>query len=249
MKDNASELSFRHEIKYRIDRFQYDVLRRNLAKILKPDPHMGTNDGYHVRSLYFDDYRNTAFWDKQAGVYERKKYRIRIYNRSDSLIKFERKSKIKNFVLKEATRINREEAERITAGEIDFLTKSKDRLLKEFYRECRCNLLRPVLVVEYNRVAYFHPIGNVRVTFDSDVRMSLGPICFFEREICTMGIVQESDVILELKFNDVIPRFICGLFPDTIRPQTALGKFAMCREQDILRTGNPAFLPQIKVSK
>ncbi len=230
----------RHELKYKIDRLQFDVLRKNLATVLKPDPNMGTADRYHIRSLYFDDFRNSAFWEKQAGTYKREKYRIRIYNRSDAFIKFERKTKIHNYILKDSVRITREEAERIIAGDIGFLADSKHKLLRDFYRKSRCNLMKPVAVVEYDRVAYVHPVGNVRITFDTGLRMGLAAISFFDPNVCTMSIVKESDVVLEVKYDDVLPLFICGLFPDTINPRSAIGKFVMCREQHVTVTGNSA---------
>jgi hypothetical protein len=236
----------RHELKYRIDRLQCDVLRKSLAMLLKPDPHMKANGRYHIRSLYFDDFRDSAFWDKEAGVYKRKKYRIRIYNRSDSVIKFERKTKIQRFSLKETVRLTRAEADRIIAGDIDFLAGSEESLLRDFYQECRCNLMKPVAVVEYDREAYTYPVGNVRITFDTGLVMGLGLISFFDCNVCTMSIVKESDVILEVKYDDVLPLFICGLFPDSIRPQSAVGKFVMCREQDMSRAGNSACILQCK---
>ena len=239
----------RHELKYKIDRLQFDVLRKNLAAVLKPDPHMGTAGRYHVRSLYFDDFRNSAFWDKQAGTYSREKYRIRIYNRSDAVIKFERKTKIQRFIFKETVRLTRDEADRIIAGDIGFLADSKHKLLRDFYRKSRCNIMRPAAVVEYDRAAYVHPVGNVRITFDTGLRMGLASISFFDCNVCTMSIVNESDVILEVKYDDVLPLFICSLFPDTIRPQSAIGKFVMCREQHMTVTGNPVCVLQCKGSE
>lgn len=239
----------RHELKYKIDRLQFDVLLKNLATVLKPDPHMGTAGRYHVRSLYFDDFRNSAFWDKQAGIYSREKYRIRIYNRSDAVIKFELKTKIQRFIFKENVRLTRDEADRIIAGDIGFLADSKHKLLRDFYRKSRCNIMRPAAVVEYDRAAYFHPVGNVRITFDTGLRMGLASISFFDCNVCTMNTVKESDVILEVKYDDVLPLFICSLFPDTIRPQSAIGKFVICREQHMTMTGNPVCVLQCKGSE
>lgn len=239
----------RHELKYKIDRLQLDVLRKNVAAVLKPDPHMGTAGRYHVRSLYFDDFRNSAFWDKQAGIYSRQKYRIRIYNRSDAVIKFERKTKIQRFIFKENVRLTRDEADRIIAGDIGFLADSKHKLLRDFYRKSRCNIMRPSAVVEYDRAAYVHPVGNVRITFDTGLRMGLASISFFDCNICTMSTVKESDVILEVKYDDVLPLFICSLFLDTIRPQSAIGKFVICREQHMTMTGNPVCVLQCKGSE
>jgi len=231
------ELHLRHELKFQIDMLQYQVLQRKLATVLQPDPNMESKSSYTIRNLYFDDLRDTALNEKQAGVPNRKKYRIRIYNCSDAYIKFERKTKISQFILKESTRISRCETEKIIAGDIGFLAASDNQLLREFYRESRCRLMRPVVVVEYDREAYVHPVGNVRITFDTGLRTGLGPNSFFDRNCCTMGIVHRPEIILEVKYNKVLPQFICGLFPDTIRPQMAIGKYVLCRAQQKCQAG------------
>jgi len=234
------ELHLRHELKYQIDTLQYQVLQKKLSVILKPDPNMEGNSRYNIRNLYFDDFRDTALCEKQAGVSNRKKYRMRIYNHSDAVIKFERKSKINQYTLKESTRINRGEADKIIAGNFDFLAKSEDHLLREFYLETRCNLMRPVIIVEYNREAYIHPIGNVRITFDTELRTGLGPLSFFDWNTSTMGVLDRPNIIMEIKYNEVLPQYICGLFPDTIRPRLSIGKFALCRTQQKCQMGSPA---------
>jgi hypothetical protein len=228
----------RQELKYEIDVLQHQLLQKKLSALLKPDSNMGSRNNYNVRNLYFDDYRDTAFCEKQAGVSHRKKYRIRIYNHSDAFIKFERKTKINHYILKESTRITRGEADQIIAGNLGFLAESKEHLLRDFYVESRCNLMRPVVVVEYNREAYVHPIGDVRITFDTDLQTGLGPTSFFDCDICTMGVVNQPGVILEVKYNEVIPQYICGLFPNTIRPRVAIGKFVLCRNQQKCQTGS-----------
>jgi len=219
----------RHELKYNIDYVQYQLLRKKLALVLKPDPHAGPDGRYHIRSLYFDDFKNTAIAEKTSGVSRRKKYRIRIYDYSDEYIKFERKIKRDHYVFKESVRLTREEAERIIAGDVAFLADSKNSLLKTFYLDSRNNLLRPVVLVDYQREAYIHPVGNVRITFDIDLHTSLGAVAFFDPNTFTMGVNEEQGVILEVKFDDVLPQHIRGLFPDTIRPRSAIGKFAICR--------------------
>ncbi len=229
MMTEQKELHLRHELKYYIDHFQYQLLRRKLAVVLKPDPHAGPDGRYHVRSLYFDDFMNTAFSEKMSGVTRRKKYRLRIYNCSDEYIKFERKTKRDQYVFKENVRLTREEADRIIAGDIAFLADSKNRLLKTFYWESRSKLLHPVVIVDYYREAYVHPVGNVRITFDMDLHTSLGTVAFFDPNAFTMGVSEEQGVILEIKFDDVLPQHIRGLFPTTIRPRAAIGKFAICR--------------------
>ena len=220
----------RHELKYHINFIHYRILRKKLAMVLKSDPYAGAEGRYHVRSLYFDDFRNTAFFDKLAGVARRKKYRIRIYNYNDEVIKLERKTKLDNYVLKEGVNLTRKMADCIVTGDVAFLADSKTYLLKEFYLECRRNLLRPVVMVDYHREAYIHPMGNVRITFDIGLRKGLGSMALFDFGASTMGVIEEPGVILEIKFDKIFPEYIRGLFPNTIQPQSAIGKFIICRE-------------------
>jgi len=62
---------YRHEWKYLIDTAQKERICRRLSPFLELDKH-AQNGGYMIRSLYFDDYFNTAYEEKDAGVLERK---------------------------------------------------------------------------------------------------------------------------------------------------------------------------------
>ena len=48
------------------------MLMLRLKPFLQPDPHAGEG-GYYIRSLYFEDYWNSAYAEKEAGVLMRKK--------------------------------------------------------------------------------------------------------------------------------------------------------------------------------
>ena len=232
-----SKPGLRHELKYPLDFIQYQVLKKKLALVLKPDVHAEDDNSYHIRSLYFDDFKNSALFEKQAGIARRKKYRIRIYNYRDDFIKFERKTKINQYVMKEFVRLSREDTDKIVAGDIEFLGDSKNSLLRDFYLECRHSLLRPVVMVDYRREAYVHPIGNVRITFDMGLHTNLGSLSLFDRNSITMKMDEQSLIILEVKFDNVLPQHIRGLFSNTIRPKCALGKFCICRESTNGLTG------------
>jgi hypothetical protein len=227
---NLIKPHLRHELKYPLTFMEYQVLRKKLATVLKLDPHARPDGRYHIRSLYFDDFKNSALFEKQAGVARRKKYRIRIYNYSDQFIKLERKTKLDQYILKDCVSLTREDADCIIARDIDFLANSENGLLRDFYLEIRNNLLRPVVMVDYLREAYVHPVGNVRITFDIGLHTGLGAVAFFDHECSTTVIHEDHDIILEIKFDDVLPLHIRGLFPNTIRPRSSLGKFVACRE-------------------
>ena len=58
---------FRHELKYLISYAQKADLNVRMAPLLGLDKH-ASNGGYMIRSLYFDDYWNTAYREKVDGV-------------------------------------------------------------------------------------------------------------------------------------------------------------------------------------
>ena len=79
--ENRKKECFRNEWKYLISTSEKEVLNLRMKPLMKLDPH-AENGGYLIRSLYFDDYWNSAYEEKESGVLMRKKYRIRIYNYS-----------------------------------------------------------------------------------------------------------------------------------------------------------------------
>ena len=103
---------YRNEWKYLIDTAQKELICKRLFPYLELDKH-AKNGGYMIRSLYFDDYFQSAYEEKDAGVLKRKKYRIRIYNCSDSSIKLERKKKFGSYIYKEAASLTREEIKKL----------------------------------------------------------------------------------------------------------------------------------------
>jgi VTC domain len=227
----------RHEYKYELSPLQHQVLKRKIELLLKLDPFAGPRGGYHIRNLYFDDFRNTSLTEKWEGVYHRKKYRIRIYDFSDSKIKFERKTKMGEYILKESAGLSRNQADLLIAGDCGFLANSTNSLLRTAYVESRQNLLQPVVIVQYYREAFYDPVSHVRITFDTDLCVGLGSTSIFDSTIPTMPVLCEPNVIMELKFSGVFPHYIQGILSNDIQPRMALGKFALCRAQQMCLFG------------
>lgn len=83
------------------------------------------NEGYLIRSLYFDDCYECAYEEKLAGVEARSKYRIRIYNYSDSIIKLECKHKEGQYIHKTSATLTRAEVEQIVSADMAFWQKGR----------------------------------------------------------------------------------------------------------------------------
>ena len=149
-KADRKKERFRNEWKYLISTSEKEVLNLRMKPLMKLDPH-AENGGYLIRSLYFDDYWNSAYEEKESGVLMRKKYRIRIYNYSAESIKLERKKKFGSYIYKEDAPLTKDEVQKILSGEYEFLLKSPYNLCREFYIECMSNMMRPRTIVDYER--------------------------------------------------------------------------------------------------
>ena len=227
-----ANIPLRHELKFFISEMQYRVLSRQLDRVLWRDPNGDENNEYHIRSLYFDTINDDALEEKIAGVGNRKKYRMRIYNFSDRVIKLECKSKYGDLISKQSVTIPRELAEQLIAGDPDGLQRMRHPLLHDVYREMRTNLLHPVVIVDYLREAYLHPVEDVRITFDRQLRTGLNSIDMFNPHIPTVPPFDHEEIILEVKYNRELPVYISHILSYALRDgavQSAISKYVHCR--------------------
>ena len=228
-------LPLRHELKFLITRTQYEVLHRTLTAAMRLDPNAEKNGGsYHIRSLYFDTVFDDALYDKIAGVKDRDKYRIRIYNLSDKGIFMECKTKVGNLISKRSAQIPRDLAEQLISADPSGLENTKSGLLRDVYREMRTRLLHPVVIVDYEREAYLHPAEEVRITLDMRVRSGLNSIDLFNPHVPTVPVMDHDETILEVKFNRVLPPHLRDVLsfacPEAV--QTAVSKYTRCRQYE-----------------
>ena len=226
-----STLPLRHELKFFINEMQYLVLSGILDQTLQRDPNGDEYNEYHIRSLYFDTIWNTALYDKIDGDQNRDKYRIRIYNFSDRIIKLECKTKIGTLISKRSISIPRLLCEQLIAGDPSGLEMTRSGLLNDVYREMTVNPLRPAVIVDYVREAYLHEAEEVRITFDKQLRSGLNSKDLFNPHVPTIPPFDNGEIILEVKYNRVLPPYIRDLLT-TYCPgacQSAISKYTWCR--------------------
>ena len=229
MMKSKKEL-FRNEWKYLISVGEKELLRLRMSPFLHLDSH-ADEGGYMIRSLYFDDYWNSAYKEKEAGILMRKKYRIRIYNYSDRSIKLERKKKHGSYIFKESAPLTREEVEKILAGDYEFLLKSQYLLCREFYVECVSNMMRPRTIVDYDREPWIMDEGTVRVTFDRDVRAAIGSFDIFDPTLPTLPVLEPGKLVMEVKFTEMLPQIVRDILPPHAAEFTAVSKYVLCYEK------------------
>lgn len=228
--------SYRQEIKQLLSPVQSVLLRQRIGAVLAADSHGGADHSYAIRSVYFDAFDDRAYDEKEAGISEREKIRVRFYDYQDSPVKLERKEKRENLIYKESVTIPREVADAVFQGDYSALLSCRQPLTDYVYGLSVSAALRPVVVVDYVRRAYVYPAGNVRITFDTALQAGRTDIPLWQPG--NVSDVLENGTILEIKFNRYLPEHIRRLLSSVPGEAMALSKYTLCRQNLLLKQGD-----------
>ena len=226
----SEERKFRHELKYVISNAQAAMLLNRLKGLMRPDPHGGPEGRYSVRSLYLDGYDGRCFYENEDGVDPREKYRIRIYNHSPDRISLERKQKERQMTRKTACPLAPELARRIAGGGMIFPGPDQSPLVRLLAANMGLYGFRPAVIVEYERIPFVYPIGNVRATLDINISASAGFSHFFDERLPRRPVMPLGRQLLEVKFDEFLPDFIYRSLQLENLQRTAYSKFYYCRK-------------------
>ena len=233
LKTKANARGYRHELKYVISDADAELLAIRLSAALSPDEHAAKTGGYHIRSLYFDDPYDSAVEEKVAGVQFRDKWRIRIYNFSDRVIKLERKHKNGSFIRKDSLSLSRRECNALLGGAYTFLLYRQEPFAKEAYAALRTEGLKPKVLVDYYRQPYVFPLEDVRITLDRNIRTGYLSTDLFNPHTITYPATElMGQCVLEVKYNAYLDPHIASLIQLPSSIKTAASKYLFCRQYD-----------------
>lgn len=220
---------YRHEYKYRIDARQESILLVRAPGILLRDPHVREDGTYLIRSAYMDDVYDTCLLENIGGTDPRSKFRIRYYNGDTSRIMLEKKSKVRSMCLKESCPISEEECRIFLTGNVPPLMEDMPAKKKKLFLEILQRGLRPVVIVTYERIPFIYSGGNVRVTFDRKISSSGDLDHFLSGDYEERPILPCGETVLEVKWDEVMPRHIKETLALEGLQWTAFSKYYMCR--------------------
>ncbi len=220
---------YRHELKIPINALDKAVLSSRLGAALARDRHAGSDGTYTVRSIYFEDYKDTALFEKLTGQLNREKFRIRTYGRGSDVIHLERKVKRGNLGFKDQARLSIDECRRLLEGEYRFLLERTEPVCQLLYTKMATGLFRPKTIVEYDREAYVWEPGRVRITIDSNIRGGLRSTDFLNYDLKLTPMVGEPLSVLEVKHNGYLPIHILNLIELRSREVSSVSKYALGR--------------------
>lgn len=224
---------YRVEDKYAYSEKDMFLLKSRLETILEKDKNQKRKEGYKITSVYFDDYNDSCYYDAVNGVIDRCKYRIRIYDDDFSVIKLEIKYKHNSRIRKLSQRISVEQMEKMMRGEWDEECDKKDDVMTRMQLAMKTKLLRPVVIVEYDRTAFVYDPGNVRVTLDRNLRYSIDMEEFIKGRKDNFRLLPEMNHVLEVKYDEFLPGFIAGVLETGNMAQSAFSKYCLCRRMEL----------------
>ncbi|MGN1386894.1 MAG: polyphosphate polymerase domain-containing protein [Bacillus sp. (in: firmicutes)] len=219
----------RRELKYAMTKMDCHLLRNHLKHVMTADPHTNAEGKYLIRSVYFDNFNDRALMQKKEGEYARDKFRVRLYNYNNDYMNLEKKSKRNNLTFKEKCKITADEYEQIRAGNIAWMEQDSRALIQELYIQMKLLQLKPVTIVDYEREVFVYEYGNVRVTFDSNMKTSHRNNDVLNPHVPMAVTLDPNIVVVEVKFDEYLPDIIKLLLQVNDRRKESFSKYQLSR--------------------
>jgi hypothetical protein len=234
----------RLEYKYLVPNELLPELRAMIAPFVEADRYSSKPTGYTVRSIYFDTATLDCYHDKMAGLRVRRKIRIRGYNeyKKNNIVFLEIKRKYGMSIAKNRAPVAYEcIRDLFVSGDVEqYVLNGEDspNALEDasrFFFHVYRGSLRPIVLIIYEREAYYSKFGSLRITLDKNLRSSIYPStdALFSED----GILYSTPrhFILELKFGGGLPSWLKPIIATLGLRQQALSKYIICVDRhDIL---------------
>jgi hypothetical protein len=215
-----------------------EELRRFIKPYVIGDDHIhiGETNEYTVRSIYFDTHHLDEYHKKLAGIYRRRKVRVRGYDfkREDSLVFLEIKRKINMSISKNrAPLLYRNLDHLLSTGNLKYVQirgdfpESADNASKFLFHYFRFHL-KPVVLVMYEREAFINKFDHSeRITFDKYLRSRSYPKIddLFSNDNVKHTLTKQF--ILEVKSNKGFPAWMTPIVNRFELKREALSKYTM----------------------
>ena len=200
----------RYEIKYILSAEQTDILREKLVGHMEPDAYGLTS----IASLYYDtpDYRLIRTSIEKPLFKE--KIRLRSYGLASpgSRVFLELKRKAYGIVYKRRVPTTEEAVKRFFDYEGDICADGQIAREIAYFRGYYKRLV-PVCLIIYDRIAYFEPGGDLRLTIDHNPRYRVTELDL-STSMDGISLLPEGHTILEIKVQQAMPLWLTEILTD-----------------------------------
>ncbi|MBN79764.1 MAG: hypothetical protein CMJ70_06460 [Planctomycetaceae bacterium] len=246
----------RYELKFPVTLAQKLAFMSDISSGLVADPN-GISATYRVSSMYFDTDQLQAYWQKMDGEALRKKYRLRFYTAAIddqqriTTAFMEIKHRINDLVFKERVKLTDEGANCILADARE-LTHLDRHVVADALATGRTTIdtirkaasvpgFFAVNVISYLREAWEGAIDRrLRLTFDSSCQ-AYTPATYLDVALNSgSNILRHDEFIMEIKFDEAIPRWMRDLVSKHSIRLSRFSKYAFGVER-LQNTSRPQF--------
>lgn len=215
----------RYELKYLLTAEQYAAVKKEIESRLVPDA-FGKNV---IQSLYYDtpDYR--LIRESIEKPVFKEKLRLRCYNLNvnDKDVYLEMKRKYDGVVYKRRISCKESEADSLFSGKVFSSQIGKElSYFINFYGD-----LRPKILILYDREAFFDRGGDLRVTFDKNIRYRTDNLNFHS-SLDGERLLQDGFVLMELKTGTALPLWLCDLLDKESIRKTSFSKYGTAYKRE-----------------
>ncbi len=232
----------RSEYKYLVPERVLNRLRHEIAPFVAIDPHCEAfeEQGYTVRSIYFDTPTLRYYHEKKSGILVRRKLRVRAYNdwRPGDWVFLEIKRKVHDRISKNRAPVAPDNVDRLLKSgdieelvfETDHYPRAREDANRFMFHVCRYGL-DPTFMTIYEREAFLgRGDPTLRITFDRNLRGRAYPHVSELYSEQHTRYVRPGFFIMELKYNTRFPYWLRSVLGRYGLRQEALSKYCMCAE-------------------
>ncbi|MBQ1589850.1 MAG: polyphosphate polymerase domain-containing protein [Oscillospiraceae bacterium] len=220
----------RYEMKYILDPEQTDLLIKGLEGHLLPDAYGLTS----IASLYYDtpDYLLVRRSIEKPRFKE--KIRLRSYGMAteQTPVYLELKRKADGIVYKRRVQTTIPLVKQFFEGDGDICAKgqinSEIRYFRDYYKS-----LVPACLIIYDRVAYFEPDGDLRLTLDYAPRYRVTDLNLTKSMYGTL-LLPEGSTILEIKVQGAMPLWLADLLSRGKIYKTSFSKYGAAYTEQLM---------------
>lgn len=220
----------RYEMKYLLDEKQLNLFKAGLAGHMKAD-HFGLTS---IASLYYDtpDYRLIRTSIEKPAFKE--KIRLRSYGLATdaSPVFLELKRKAYGIVYKRRVETTIPLVNKFFAGEGDICAGGQINREITYFRDYYKSLA-PACLIIYDRVAYFEPGGDLRLTIDHNPRYRADDLTL-TKSMDGISLLPPGGAILEIKVQQAMPLWLPELLDKAEIRKTSFSKYGAAYQHQLL---------------
>lgn len=221
----------RYELKYLLSGEQTAYLREALRGHMEADQYGKTS----IASLYYDtpNYRLIRTSVEKPAFKE--KIRLRSYGiaTDESPVFLELKRKAYGIVYKRRVETTIPLVRKFFAGEGDICAggqiNSEIKAFRDYYRE-----LVPACLIIYDRVAYFEPGGDLRLTIDENPRYRTEDLTL-KKSMDGISLLKPGWTILEVKVQEAMPLWLAAILSGGGIRKTSFSKYGEAYRQQLVK--------------